>query len=156
MHIMKGNMWMVVGVMWLVVGLAGGLDIVPTGVISPQERTNPPTEVSRPQYVQTLYKATDSVIVMNTLEPLWPSYKVEYQDRHTTTMNNQTIDTSTAEFATVLNTTVEYYSDLTATNTLDVAATTFQTMEFQHQTVLYTDRDNKTFTTIENNDLPLI
>lgn len=93
---------------------------------------------------------------MNTLVPLWPTHSTDYQDMSTTTVINQTISTSTAEFSTVLNTTVLYYSDPVATNTWDGATTAYQTLEFQHQSVLYTDRDNKTHTTVENNDLPFV
>lgn len=95
-------------------------------------------------------------IVKNTLIPLWPSYSVEYQETHTTTVINQTISTSTAEYATVVNTTVWYMSPLMDNDTKIVAPTSYQTMEFQHQTVLSTDRANVTHTDYENNGLPFL
>lgn len=139
-----------------VMGVMGGAEVSPTRVSGTQERTKPPTEGARPQYVQTLYKNTDQQVVMNTVEPLWPSYEVSYYSTKTTAIGNQTISTSQVEFATVLNSTAEYYTDLSATNTWDVAPTTYQTMDFQHQKVTFTDTANITHTSIENNDLPFV
>lgn len=93
---------------------------------------------------------------MNTVVPLWPTHSTEFQEMATTTIMNQTISTSAVEFSTVLNTTVLFYSDAVATNTWEGATTAYQTMDFQHQSVLYTDRDNKTHTTVEDNKLPLV
>ncbi|KAK8746203.1 hypothetical protein OTU49_017295 [Cherax quadricarinatus] len=150
------TMWVAVGIIWAVAGCVFGVELAPSEVVNPQHRTVPPTEVIRPQYAQTLYKDTNFRTVMNTLEPLWPSHVVEYQQRNVTTINNQTISTSTVAFATVINTTVAYHTDLFATATWDVAATTYQTMEFQHQSVIYTDKANITHTVIEDNDLPFV
>lgn len=94
--------------------------------------------------------------LMNTLVPLWPTHSTEYQEMATTTVINQTISTSVAEFSTVLNTTVLFYTDAVATNTWEGATTAYQTMEYQHQSVLYTDRENKTHTTVEDNSLPFV
>ncbi|XP_047493358.1 uncharacterized protein LOC125041963 [Penaeus chinensis] len=137
-------------------GVMGGAEVSPTRVSGAAERTKPPTEGARPQYVQTLYKNTEQQVVVNTVEPLWPSYEVSYYSTKTTAIGNQTISTSQAEFATVLNSTVDYYTDLSATNTWDVAPTTYQTMDFQHQRVTFTDAANVTHTTVENNDLPFV
>ncbi|XP_042884535.1 uncharacterized protein LOC122261095 [Penaeus japonicus] len=137
-------------------GVMGGAEVSPTRVSGTQERTKPPTEGARPQYVQTLYKNTQEQVVMNTVEPLWPSYEVSYYSTKTTAIGNQTISTSQVEFATLLNSTVEYYTDLSATNTWEVAPTTYQTMDFQHQRVTYTDTANITHTEVENNNLPFV
>lgn len=150
------TMLVAVGVIWAVVGVVYGAELAPSEVVNSPQRTVPPAEVLRPQYAQTLYKATDYSTAMNTLQPLWPSYVVEYQQNPITTANNQTISTSSTEFATVLNTTVEYYTGLLATSTVDVAATSYQTMDFQHQNVLYTDNKNITHSSYESNDLPFV
>ncbi|KAK4327982.1 hypothetical protein Pmani_001596 [Petrolisthes manimaculis] len=149
-------MWGSAFVAIVLVVMAGAAELMPTQVGNVPLRTQPPEEVSRPQFAQTLLKATDHVTVKNTLIPLWPSYTVEYQATHTTTVINQTIPTSTAEFATVVNTTVWYLSPLRDTESSRVAATTYQTMEFHHQTVLYTDRANQSHTDYENNGLPFL
>ncbi|XP_071547674.1 uncharacterized protein [Panulirus ornatus] len=150
-------MWSAVALVFAMVLAAGGQEIAPTHVLTAeqQQRTKPPTEVVRPQYVQTLYKATDYSVAVNTLIPFWPTYEVEHRNTSYSTVNNQTISTSTAEFSTVMNSTVWYYDSMTSNTS--VAPTTFQTMEFQHQTVLYTDRtQNITHTQIQNNSLPFL
>ena len=95
---------------------------------------------------------------MNTLVPLWPTHATSFQDTVTTTVINQTISTSSAEFATVLNTTVLYHSTPTATYSLEAAMTSYETMEFQDQSVIYTDLKNSSIihTEIEHNYVPII
>lgn len=55
-------MWASAFVAVVLAVIAGGAELIPTGVANVPLRTQPPEEVSRPQYAQTLYKATDHVV----------------------------------------------------------------------------------------------
>ncbi|XP_045137779.1 uncharacterized protein LOC123520025 [Portunus trituberculatus] len=144
--------------MMVMVVVSNALDLLPTAVVPTPQRTKAPAEVVVPEYAQTLYKATDYSTVMNTLVPLWPTHATKFHDTVTTTVINQTISTSTAEFATLINTTVLYHSTPTATHSLEAAMTSYETLEFQHQSVIYTDLKNNsiTHTTLQDNGLPFI
>ncbi|KAG0722422.1 hypothetical protein GWK47_000580 [Chionoecetes opilio] len=151
MRVMVVAAWVVV-----MVAVCSALELLPTAVVPSPQRTQAPAEVVRAQYVQTLYKATDYSTVMNTLIPLWPTFSTEYQDMPITTVMNQTIETSSAEFSTVLNTTITYLSPIMASNSREAAITSYDTLDFPHQTVLFTDRNNITHTDIVENDLPFV